>query len=86
MYKLLNVVYNSIRGVDEMKKTYTMIVHKDEDCFWGECKEIEGCFAQAKTIKELKKLMAKSICLYYEKENLKLEQELKDIELEVSYA
>ena len=55
MYKFFNFVYNSIRGVKRMKKTYTIIVHKEEDCYWGECKEIEGCFAQAKTIKELKK-------------------------------
>lgn len=47
-----------------MKKTYTMIVHKEDDCFWGECKEIEGCFAQAKTIKKLKKRMQKSIDVY----------------------
>ncbi len=48
-----------------MKKTYTIIVHKEDDGFWGECKEIEGCFAQAKTIEELKKFMADAIYMYY---------------------
>lgn len=61
MYKLFNFVYNNIRGVKKMKRTYTIIVHKEDDCFWGECKEIEGCFAQAKTVEELKKLMKKTI-------------------------
>ncbi len=87
MYKFFNLVYNSIRGVKRMKKTYTIIVHKEEDCYWGECKELEGCFAQAKTIEELKKLMTNSIYLYYnERSEEEQEQNPKNIELEVSYA
>lgn len=88
MYKLFNFVYNSIRGVKRMKKTYTIIVHKEnENCFWGECKEIEGCFAQASTIEELKKLMTQSIYLYYnDGEEQQQEQISDDIKLEVSYA
>ncbi len=86
MYKFINSIYNSIRGVKRMKKAYTIIVHKEEDGFWGECKEIEGCFVQAKTIEELKKLMAKSIYMYYNNNEEIAEKEAKNIKLEVSYA
>ncbi len=86
MYKLFNFVYNNIRGVTKMKKTYTIIVHKEEDCFWGECKEIEGCFAQAKTVEELKELMTNSIYLYYNESKEEQEQNPNNIELELSYA
>lgn len=86
MYKFINSIYNSIRGVKRMKKTYTIIVHVEEDGFWGECKEIEGCFAQAKTIEELKKLMAKAIYMYFSNDEEVDQKETKDIKLEVSYA
>lgn len=84
MYKLINWIYNSIRGVKKMKTTYTVIIHKEEDGFWGECKEIEGCFAQAKTIDELKQLMIESIYLSLT-DTIKEDKE-KDIQLEFSYA
>jgi len=89
MYKFLRSVYNRIRGVETMKKTYTIIVHKEEDGFWAECLEIKGCFAQAKSIDELKRLMTNSIYLYF---NEKLEDVVKEnnindqIELDLSYA
>lgn len=67
-----------------MKTTYTVIIHKEEDGFWGECKEIEGCFAQAKTIDELKQLMIESIYLSLT-DTIKEDKE-KDIQLEFSYA
>jgi len=86
MYKFINLIYNSVRGVKSMKKTYTIIIHKEEDGFWGECKEIEGCFAQAKTIEELKKLMVESIYLYFNDNEEIDEKETKDIKVEVSYA
>lgn len=86
MYKFINSIYNSIRGVKRMKKTYTIIVHVEEDGFWGECKEIEGCFAQAKTIEELKKLITEAIYLYYNDNEEVGQKESKDIKLEVSYA
>nr|DAR07013.1 MAG TPA: putative nuclease [Caudoviricetes sp.] len=85
MYKFFSLVYNSIRGV-RMKKTYTIIVHKEEDGFWGECKEIEGCFAQAKTIEELKRMMAESIYLYFNNDKDIDEADTKNIKLEVAYA
>jgi predicted RNase H-like HicB family nuclease len=69
-----------------MKKTYTIIVHKEEDGFWGECKEIEGCFAQAKTIEELKRMMAESIYLYFNNDKDIDEADTKNIKLEVAYA
>ena len=86
MYKFINSIYNSIRGAKRMKKTYTIIVHVEEDGFWGECKEIKGCFAQAKTIEELKKLMINSIYMYYNDNEEIDEKEIKNIELDVSYA
>ena len=66
MYKLFNSIYNSIRGAKKMKKTYTIIIHKEADGYWGECKELNGCFAQAKTVNELIKLMQKAIYMYFE--------------------
>ena len=86
MYKFINSIYNRIRGAKRMKKTYTIIVHAEEDGFWGECKEIKGCFAQAKTIEELKKLMAKSIYMYYNDNEELAEEKSKNIKLDVSYA
>lgn len=38
MYKFFSLVYNSIRGV-RMKKTYTIIVHKEEDGFGENAKK-----------------------------------------------
>ncbi len=86
MYKFINSIYNSIRGGKRMKKAYTIIVHKEDDGYWGECREIEGCFAQAKTIEELKKLMAKSIYMYYSNDEQVNTDETKEIKLELSYA
>lgn len=88
MYRLLNFLYNSIKGEKMMKKTYTIIVHKEDNGFWAECSEIEGCFAQAKSIEELKKLMAESICLYYNDniQNKEDKTHMENIELELSYA
>lgn len=67
-----------------MKENYTIIIHKEEDGYWAECQEIKGCFAQAKTIDELKKLMKQSIYMYFNDEEVN--DCGKDIELELSYA
>lgn len=85
MYKLFKILYNSIKGVNRMKKTYTIIVHKENEGYWGECPELEGCFAQAKSIEQLKKLMMESIYLYYN-DNLEEKEKIEQIELELSYA
>lgn len=88
MYKLSDFLYNSIRGKKRMKKTYTIIVHKEDDIYWGECLELEGCFAQAKSVDELKKLMIESIYLYYSdnEDNKEKVTKADKIELELSYA
>lgn len=88
MYKLLEFLYNIIKGEKRMKKTYTIIVHKEDDEYWGECLELEGCFAQAKSVDELKKLMIESIYLYYNNNQDSKEKVTKSdkIELELSYA
>ena len=85
MYKFFNSIYNSIRGA-ELNETYTIIIHKEDDGYWGECKEIEGCFAQAKTVKELIKLMQENIYFYFEKDNKIDKTSKEEIKLEVSYA
>ena len=85
MNKLFKILYNTIKGVNKMKKTYTIIIHKEEDGYWGECKELEGCFAQAKTVQEVISLMQKSIYLYFENDE-QVDKESKDIKVDVSYA
>lgn len=88
MYKLLDFLYNIIKGEKRMKKTYTIIVHKEDNGYWGECLELEGCFAQAKSVDELKKLMTESIYLYYsdDEDNKEKVTKADKIELELSYA
>ena len=88
MYKLIKSIYNSIRCVKKMKKTYTIIVHKEEDGYWAECKEYKECFVQAKTIEELQTLMKQAIYIRFaELDKMKNENEKEsDIELELSYA
>lgn len=88
MYKLMKSIYNSIRGARKMKRTYTIIVHKEEDGYWAECKEYKECFVQAKTVEELKILMKQAIYLrFVELNNVKNENNESDnIELELSYA
>ena len=72
-----------------MKKTYTIIVHKEDEVLWAECPELEGCFAQANNIEELKKLMKNSIYLYFN-DNIEAKpkyiEEKEEIKLEFSYA
>lgn len=87
MYKLLNSIYNSIRGVGRMKKTYTIIVHKEEEVYWAECPELDGCFAQSNDIDELKGMMKTSIYLYFnDKVDTEYVEEKDEIRLEFSYA
>lgn len=84
--KIKILMYNIIRGVNKMSKSYTVIIHKEEnpEGYWAECLELEGCFAQAKTIEEVKKLVKESIVI-------KLSEEEKtngteDIDIILSYA
>lgn len=85
MYKFIKSLYNSIKGEKRMKKTYTIIVHKEENGYWAECPEIQGCFAQANSIEELKRLMKDSIYLYYNEID-ETPEKITNIELELSYA
>lgn len=87
MYNFITSIYNSIKGAKRMKKTYTIVVHKEDDGYWAECTEIPGCFAQAKTIEELKKLMRDSIYLYFNDNATDIAyKDANKIELELSYA
>lgn len=86
MYKLWNWFHNIIRGGMRLKKTYTILIHKEEGKYWAECPELEGCFAQADTIEELKRLMEESIFLYYSDSETNKKDIKKDIKLNYSYA
>lgn len=85
MYKLKELFHNIIRGDTRVKKAYTILIHKEDEGYWAECPELEGCFAQANDIEELKKLMEESIYLYYA-DNVKSEDKKKEIKLTYSYA
>lgn len=85
MYKFINFLYNSIKGDRNMNKTYTIVVHEEDNFLWAECLEIEGCFAQAKTIDEIKEFMKEAIQLYLEN-NINEYEKNKEINLELSYA
>lgn len=63
--KIRFLMYNIIRGVRKMSKSYTIIIHKEEkpEVYWAECLELKGCFAQAKTVEEVKKLIKESIII-----------------------
>lgn len=63
--KIRFLMYNIIKGVRKMSKSYTIIIHKEENpkVYWAECLELKGCFAQAKTVEEVKKLIKESIII-----------------------
>ena len=79
------VMYNIIRGVNKMSKSYTIIIHKEEnpEGYWAECLDLEGCFAQAKTIDEVKKFMREAIIMKLQEEKT---VSTKDIDIIFSYA
>ena len=82
------LMYNIVRGVNKMNKSYTIIIHKEEnpDGYWAECLELNGFFAQGKTVEEVKKLMKESIIMSL-KENEKTEiTDTEDIDIVLSYA
>ena len=81
-------MYNIIRGVNKMNKSYTIIIHKEEnpDGYWAECLELKGFFAQGKTVEEVKKLMKDSIIISL-KENQETDStDIGDIDIILSYA
>lgn len=84
--KLKNLIYNRLREACGMEKSYTIIIHKEEnpDGYWAECKEMEECFAQAKTIDEVKDLMKECIVMKLQEENIPTEKER--IEFKLSHA
>jgi predicted RNase H-like HicB family nuclease len=45
---------------------YHFKVHKEEDGFWAECCELEGCVAEADDLDELKKACEEALNLYLE--------------------
>ena len=45
---------------------YHFLVHKEDDGFWAESVELEGCHTQANTLEELKKACEESLDLFLE--------------------
>ena len=43
---------------------YHFKVHKEDDGFWAECLELEGCLTQADSMEELHEMMKDVLCLY----------------------
>lgn len=86
MHKTKYFIYNSIRGVNRMNKSYTIVIHREQDPngYWAECLDVEGCFAQAETIDEVKELMKECIIMNLEK-NEKTNS-TKNIDIVLSYA
>ena len=84
--KMKFLMYNIIRGVNKMSKSYTVIIHKEEnpEGYWAECLDLKGCFAQAKTIEEVKKLMKESIIIRLSED--KETDSTEDIDIVLSYA
>ena len=84
--KIRILMYNIVRGVNKMSKSYTVIIHKEEnpEGYWAECFDLEGCFAQAKTIEEVKKLMKESIIIRLNE--YKKTDSTEDIDIVLSYA
>ena len=51
-----------MKGVDRVK--YIVLIHKEEERYWGECPELPGCFSQGDTPDELMDNMKEAIELY----------------------
>lgn len=43
---------------------YIVLIHKEDDCYWGECPELPGCYSQGDTPEELMENMKEAIALY----------------------
>jgi predicted RNase H-like HicB family nuclease len=43
---------------------YHFIIHKENNGFWAECCELEGCLTQGDTLEELYKMCAEALNLY----------------------
>lgn len=86
MNKIKDMIYNRIREASGMEKSYTIIIHKEENPvgYWAECKEMEECFAQAKTVEEVMELMKECIVMKLQEENIPTAKE--GIEFKLSHA
>lgn len=86
MNKIKDMIYNRIREASGMEKSYTIIIHKEENPvgYWAECREMEECFAQAKTVEEVMDLMKECIVMKLQEENIPNAKE--EIEIKLSYA
>jgi predicted RNase H-like HicB family nuclease len=43
---------------------YIVLIHKEDNRYWGECPELPGCFSQGDTTEELMENMKEAAALY----------------------
>ena len=43
---------------------YHFKIHKEKDCYWGDCIELKGCHSQGETLDELSKNLKEALNLY----------------------
>jgi predicted RNase H-like HicB family nuclease len=43
---------------------YHFRIHRERDCLWAQCIELEGCITQASSMEQLKKNMEEALNLY----------------------
>jgi predicted RNase H-like HicB family nuclease len=48
---------------------YVVLIHKENDRYWGECPELPGCFSQGDTPEDLMENMREAITLYLDGTN-----------------
>ena len=85
MNKLKEKFYNNIKGESKMNNSYTIIIHKENPKgYCAECRNLKGCFAQAKTIEEVKKLMKEAIIIKLKENEETVSSE--NIDIVLSYA
>jgi predicted RNase H-like HicB family nuclease len=48
---------------------YIILIHKENEGYWGECPELSGCFSQGGTVEELMENMKEAIVLYLDESN-----------------
>ncbi|MCL2341896.1 MAG: type II toxin-antitoxin system HicB family antitoxin [Firmicutes bacterium] len=90
----LFTVYNKIRGVVFMKRTYTIAIHENKEeleeghnvkKYWAQCIEIPGAITSGDTIEEIKENMKEAIELMLQPIPEELLKEEKSSDENVTY-
>jgi predicted RNase H-like HicB family nuclease len=48
---------------------YIVLIHRENNSYWGECPEFPGCFSQGETTEELMENMREAVELYLDESN-----------------